>query len=568
MATDAAHWQASQELLSTWSSAAAWTVLDADFGDGMRFQGIWKAWQQDPERPGMLHYVGIAPTAKALAPAIADHCSALGPGFHRISLEAGHISLTLCVGEVQVALAEHVFFADTVFTCVPTDKWEIQRMARRCKRGTRVHIAALKALGQPTSGTRLHELMQDAGFQGTGSPDGGLTLCFRFDPGWQIATSRSPSRNVVQAPARCAVIGAGIAGASVAQALALRGWQVSVFDQEAAPASQASGLPAGLVVPHVSADDSPRSRLTRSGSRLMVEHAKRLLVRGEDWAPSGVMEHKPGAKPLWHPQGAWIKPAAMVRALLGQSGIAFRGLTDVHGLSRHDGLWRLKDSQGQTLGPFEVVVLANALGCKTLIEKMPSGDGIATRVHDKIAALQAVHGTLSMGRYLEKIPGLPKTPVNGNGCFIPFLPHEDGVHWLVGASFETDAARAADLWQQHADNMGRLQRLLPQQGKDLAETLERGPMSLWSATRCVTHDRLPLAGPVDASRCPGLWVCVGMGSRGLSLSALCAELLAARLSGEPWPIESSLARSLDAQRHRKIPSRIRLVAINPSPEAD
>ena len=39
-----------------------------------------------------------------------------------------------------------------------------------------------------------------------------------------------------------------------------------------------------------------------------------------------------------------------------------------------------------------------------------------------------------------------------------------------------------------------------------------------------------------------------MGSRGLSFAMLCAELLAARLGAEPWPVEASLARALHARR--------------------
>ena len=43
-----------------------------------------------------------------------------------------------------------------------------------------------------------------------------------------------------------------------------------------------------------------------------------------------------------------------------------------------------------------------------------------------------------------------------------------------------------------------------------------------------------------------------MGARGLTFSALGAELLlAARLGGEPWPLESSLARSLDVRRPKR-----------------
>jgi tRNA 5-methylaminomethyl-2-thiouridine biosynthesis bifunctional protein len=125
------------------------------------------------------------------------------------------------------------------------------------------------------------------------------------------------------------------------------------------------------------------------------------------------------------------------------------------------------------------------------------------------------------------------------------------VQWCAGSTFETDPLIAADLGTQHAANMQRLAQLLPVHGAELAQTLDRGPVSLWSATRCVTHDRLPLLGPIDVGAQAGLWLCVGMGSRGLSFAPLCAELLTARLCGEPWPVESSLCRSLDTHRVRR-----------------
>ena len=42
-----------------------------------------------------------------------------------------------------------------------------------------------------------------------------------------------------------------------------------------------------------------------------------------------------------------------------------------------------------------------------------------------------------------------------------------------------------------------------------------------------------------------------MGSRGLTMAILCAELLAARLHGEPLPLPRKLASALDAARYLK-----------------
>ena len=580
-------------LPGAWADQNSWTVLDTDFRNGGQFLCAWLAWQRDAHRSRMLHYVGICKVAPVIGKdtglAIADglpqgseelgtRLAGLGPGFHRILLDQARVSLTLCIGTVHTMLGEQLFQADTVLTAEPRDKWAIQSLARRCRRGTRISMystADAGADGLPTA--QLLDGMKAAGFELDAPKKGSSALTGTFYPRWDIPTSRNPSRQVVTAPSTCAIIGAGIAGASVAHALALRGWQVTVFDQDASPASGASGLPVGLAVPHVSADDSPRSRLSRSGIGLLMQHADHLLQRGQDWDPSGVMEIRPNLAPRWHAQACWLKPASLVQAWLAHPGISFVGSTKVAGFVRNRDHWQLRDPQGEVLGGFALVVVANAVDSAALLKHAQADVRMGADLQDKLAALQAVHGTLSLGTYAEVIEGLPASPINGNGCFIPHVPGTHGTQWAAGSTFETDALLAADTRAQHAANMARLQQLVHMGEIDLADTLDRGPVTPWSATRCVTHDRLPLVGPVDAGEAsgPGLWICVGMGARGLSFSALCAELLAARLSAEPLPMEFSLSRSLDSKRTRRKPRRegvataaLRPSAAIPSPEVD
>jgi tRNA 5-methylaminomethyl-2-thiouridine biosynthesis bifunctional protein len=150
----------------------------------------------------------------------------------------------------------------------------------------------------------------------------------------------------------------------------------------------------------------------------------------------------------------------------------------------------------------------------------------------------------------------PPFPVNGNGSFLPRIPTEDGFQWLAGATFETDATALCPVSAQHRSNLERLSRLLPATAAALACVLgsdAEGDFTLshWSGTRCASHDRLPLVGPLQAAAPYSLWMSAGMGSRGLSFSAVCAELLVAQLCAEPWPLEQRLARSLDVRRTRR-----------------
>jgi tRNA 5-methylaminomethyl-2-thiouridine biosynthesis bifunctional protein len=70
----------------------------------------------------------------------------------------------------------------------------------------------------------------------------------------------------------------------------------------------------------------------------------------------------------------------------------------------------------------------------------------------------------------------------------------------------------------------------------------------WAGVRCTLPDRFPAVGPVAPEVLPGLHVCTGLGARGLTLSVLCGEWLAAHVQGEPWPLEAKLAAHLRADR--------------------
>jgi tRNA 5-methylaminomethyl-2-thiouridine biosynthesis bifunctional protein len=525
---------------------------------------------------------------------LAELCFGLLPGFHRILLEDSQLSLTLCAGEISDALAKQEMQADCMLATSINqnwDKWQLKLLARCCRRGTHVYFS-----GEPLPPPAL---LRDAGFapQSEAAPSRALysgTLHALYDPRWQLSSSRRSFAAPVSV-GRCAVIGAGIAGASAARALAVRGWKVDVYDAHPACASGASGLPLGLVVPHHSADDSPRSRLSRSGTRLTLQHARRLLKTGQDWSPGGVLElsiedtdlvdaeaevlsdaaarHAPTgwssrmnlgqAQGLWHPYAAWIKPARLVQHWLNHENIYYHGTCPVHSLQRAQQHWLLRSAQGAEFGRADRVIFANAYGCAEVLARlatdMPGDIAWLDGVQQKLQSLQSIQGTLSIGPCPTDHAGtaFPPFPVNGHGSFIAGVPDAQGPQWYAGSTFQTDPLQHADLSREHAINLRKLQSLLPAVAQTLSAQFASAQVVAWQGTRCITYDRLPLVGPLDSGSSPSLWLCAGMGARGLSFSALCAELLAAWLGGEPLPIETNLAKLLATsrlQRRKLIPS--------------
>ena len=104
-----------------------------------------------------------------------------------------------------------------------------------------------------------------------------------------------------------------------------------------------------------------------------------------------------------------------------------------------------------------------------------------------------------------------------------------------------------------------------------AEAIDCDSLSGRVSQRCTTPDYLPIVGPVADSAamrarfgalaknanaaiaepgayCANLYVNVGHGSRGLTSTPLCADLLAAQITGAPRPLPRALIQALSPAR--------------------
>ena len=577
-------------LPEAWASQPQWCVLETGFGLGLNFLVTWATWKADAQRPRLLHFVSTEafpasaddilrsarthPELLPFAEQLQRQLWGLLPGFHRLSFENGQVLLTLCIGDAKAMLREHNFEADSVFLdgfspLLNPDIWDVhtfKAVARCCRRGTR--------LATWTVARSVRDALAQCGFvvkKVPGIPPKRDNLQGEYQPAWELKKPRlSPARRM---PSDCIVIGAGLAGGAVAASLARRGWRVTVLDAASTPAAGASGLPAGVLAAHVSPDDSVLSRLSRSGIRVMLQQAESRLQTGTDWHATGVLEHciehtrklpaawqagqaladaardwttlataeqleqgglPPETPALWHVRAGWIKPASLVQAWLTTPGVTWRGHSEACQLLRHAGQWQVLDAAGQVLAQAELVVLAAGHGSAALAESAGAVNPLA---------LQPIRGQASWGLHApDTAPAIPAFPVNGHGSLVPNVPLDAGMGWVIGSTFERDSRsrdiRPAD--EQH--NFSKLQTLLPVAAQALASQFEHHQVQGWAGIRCATPSRLPSLGPLE--NVPNVWVSSGMGSRGLSFAALCAELLAARLHGEPLPVEQRLADAL------------------------
>lgn len=546
---------------------------------------------------------------RPLAAALAPQLYGLLPGVHRISLDGGQVLLTLWLGDHQTLLRQQTMVADRVWlrcldsTPAASPLHLLKALARQCRRGTALTISHADAGLLPA----LHQ----CGFvpshpAETAPPTATDGMELRFDPPW--TPRRRPGAHTPDPVAHAGtalVLGAGLAGSAVARSLALRGWQVTVLAAGHAPADGASGLPAGLFCPHVSPDDSVLSRLSRNGVRQTQERLRQLCTEGQDWAHSGVLEHctdggtglpptwsnGPGrdwSRPAtaeqlaqaglpadtaacWHIQAGWVRPAQLVRAQLQHPHIHCIFNAAVHQLQRTESQWQALDAHGQALAHADIAVLATGPSTAALLP--PGLDW----------KLQAIRGQITWGPHTpDNATALPPFPVNGNGNLVTQVtvdqptaaavekparahwgnpPDGDSVpgsasthFWVMGSTFERDVTELpithADQVAAHTANHDKLSTLLPASRQPMApwfDPQDARCLPTWGRVRVASHDRLPIAGAVGPTW-PGLWATTAMGSRGLTLSVLCGELLAARLHGEPLPLDDKLAQHLGVER--------------------
>lgn len=582
-----------------WAGRALFTVLETGFGLGHNFLATWDAWRCDPARCERLRYVAVerhpltaadlqrAHAASALpdlAEALLTAWPPLTPNLHLLHFEEGRVQLLLALGDIAallpgLRLQADAFFLDGFAPARNPAMWQPRVMKA---------LAALAApnatLASWSAASALRTDLGSAGFVPRLAPGtGGKREITLADWAPRFTPRRPPT--MAAAGRDAVVVGAGLAGAAAAQALARLGWRVTVFDRHPAPAAETSGNPAGLFHGTLNADDGPYARLFRSAA--LCAHAEytsavatgkvpgstggllRLVLEPGGLAdmrallqrlglPPGYVDALPAhaaatlagvplAHPAWHyPGGGWVDPAAWVRHALSDPGVRFVGGVAVGSLARRGETWQLCDAAGQPLAQVPTVVLANAAAAAQLL--VPLGHAPWPLHHTRG---QVTHWA---GRHPLQLP------VAGDGYAIPL---GGGSGLLCGATREAGwpgengalpAVREAD----HHHNLQRLQRLTGLQPP--ADT------SLWQGRagwRLHSNDRLPIAGALPLAVMPpgqrldqarllprtsGLFVLTALGARGLTLAPLLARLVAAQASGTPWPLEQDLADAVDPGR--------------------
>lgn len=370
-----------------------------------------------------------------------------------------------------------------------------------------------------------------------------------------------------------AVVGAGIAGTSIARRLAEEGFQVTVLEAEA-PGAGASGNPWGLLQPLPNLGHSPVGDWTTRGFAWTRAWARR---RGLPFEPLSVARYGPADRLAYArrlreslpwgdvledgesiqdaPPGAvlGIRTAALAQPrvwcaqLMDHPRIHLQGGQVVQ-LSRSGPRWQLTLADGAVFTA-DTVVLANSTQARELL---PALD------------LHPVRGQLVQ---LAQTPH-SATQTRALCGSIYLLPARDGAH-VLGATYDRDDP---DPMVREADTQALLAEL---NGVTTALGSHPEVVDARVSWRGVTPGRLPFVGPVDdpamvaAGLSPrksarplfaasalqaGLWVSAGHGSRGLCGGPLAAHVLVEAMLGRRPPLPPA---TLDAVH----PSRVTVARV-------
>ncbi len=603
----------------------SFTLIETGFGTGLNFLATLRHWQQRARPRARLDYIGIdayplsrgdLERALALWPELEDqahlllsHYPVLTPGFHCLQLTS-QVRLILVLDDIESALQSLCGPAHSTLDSwrqCNADAWYLDGFAPRANPDMwqQQLFPLIRALSKPgtslatfTAAGDVRRGLQAQGFSmakvpGYGSKREMLRGVLSGDVPVQFpAQQNSPYRDrplaswalspTSEKPGRVAIIGAGIAGLTLAHRLAAESLEVVLLDQSEGPMLAASGNDQAALFTRLSPEQgeledfgltalaqavhfyrqqpmaqafyaSGLAQLPRNSQEgeKMQRLATRLASAPElvHWLERDELRQQAGidlpSGGLFFPSSGWIQPRQLAQAVLATGTIETRFNTQIRSLKQQSQRWQLLDAANRVVLEADSLVICSG----HLSRQFAQLDWLPTR---------SIRGQVSLIRSPELTQ--LKTLLCGEGYLAPTL---DGRHSL-GATYHLDNAGSEVAETDHQKNLALLFGLTGMGDESVGqlEILEGR-----SGVRCTTPDYLPLCGPVPDTAelmnthgalakdarlqifqpgpvLPGLFLNTGFGSRGFCYAPLCAEHLASRMLGRcsplPWYLQVAL----------------------------
>lgn len=590
------------------------TIGETGFGSGRNFLATLQLWrEQQPFTSSSLHYLTIEKhplTPQDLAQILArfpefeslkDELIAQYylplPGFHRLSF-AGNVKLTLIIADIQDGLSEltqpvDAWFLDGFSPAKNQAMWNKEvctQLARLSHQQT--------TFATYSASSAIRQSLTEAGFTVTkdhgygakremiyGSVDPALSIAHnckytKIKPYFAFPQQiKSAQQNSV------AIIGAGISGAATAYSLAKRGYQVSVFEKNHAPALEASGNYQGMLYGTWSAFGGEMMELSCAGYRYSHYLATQLLEKDSEYEPCGLVQlaHNSAQlkrqqqllaanfpqdffrhltqhdieqiaaislagnhEGLFFPYGLWLNPHSLVKKLLTHPNIRLISDCEIATLAQHELGWDVVNRDNLSQGLFTQVVLCNAHAVNCFVQT-------------KELKLRKIRGQIS----IAAAPSNLKTVLCGEGYI---TPPRNG-KFTIGATFQFQDQDPTVRKNDHRENLANFSEIIPNTINQLSIDELDGQTNF----RASSYDYFPLVGPIaqhesfmqdyaklsqdknariktECTYYPGLYLNVAHGSKGMLTAPLCGEIIADYICATPLSCSEKLRQALHPNR--------------------
>lgn len=584
---------AHNQLKSRWEKLAQthFSICETGFGTGLNFLCAWQLWRETAPNDARLDFISTEKhpltlkdlkQALSLWPQLEDlNCQLIQQypcvteGWHRMMFDNGRVSLTLLIGDVKDTLPlltgkVDAWFLDGFSPAKNPDMWQsslFEQMATRAK--------ATTTFATFTSASVVRRGLENVGFQVSKSPGFGKKremLHGRYlvpVKGFHISTQ---NKSVI-------VIGGGLSGATSAEAMARRGFDVTLIERHSALAQEASGNLLGVLYPRLTGGQNTLNTLALQGFLYTINRLKTIHLTADNYQPCGVLQlafdqreqqrlhtilnqypnltqylttdiaskisgiemTKEG---LFIPQAGWVNPAAFCELLTQHPNIQCMMNIEALNIKKISQGWQVYSASG-VAAEAEYLIIASALDAQAFEQT-------------RHCEMQAVRGQVTLfpaNQHTKKL----KTVICAEGYLSPAV---HGQHCL-GATFSPHDTHTDIRAIDHQANLNMLNMLAPSWTSEMSMPAQlEGRASI----RATTKDYLPHAGaildiaklqeklprydvsPKDLPWLNGLYINAGHGAKGLVNAPLSAEIVASLICNEPAPTDCNLLSALDPNR--------------------
>ncbi|PWI35073.1 bifunctional tRNA (5-methylaminomethyl-2-thiouridine)(34)-methyltransferase MnmD/FAD-dependent 5-carboxymethylaminomethyl-2-thiouridine(34) oxidoreductase MnmC [Vibrio albus] len=597
-------------------------IGETGFGTGLNFLAVWQWFEQfRAENPDStlqeLHFISFEkfplskddlikahsswPELSKYAQQLQTYYPLALPGCHRLVLAGGAVTLDLWFGDIKDCMPQvpvnpsgciDAWFLDGFAPSKNPEMWNqnlFNGMAKLAKQDCT--CATFTAAGFVRRG------LIEAGFDMKKTKGFGT----KRDMIIGTLTDKKPYTNISPWVARpqnntihdVAIIGGGIASATLADTLCRRGVSVTLYCADDQPAENASGNRQGAIYPLLNGDHSGLSRVFAPAflfARQYIQQAAEHLDFAHQWCGVTQLAWSEKAADKLDKMLEGNFPSEVVTKLSAEQTTEAIGLpVSVESVSYPLGGWLCPKELTQAIfterqkeGPFSahfnthIEQLKFDMGTK---QWMLTSEGETFR-HQAVVVANGHQFS-----QFDQTVSIPASPVKGQVSHIPttptlqqlktvlcydgyMTPHnpDDQLH-CIGASFDREQIDQDFDAQAQADNKAKLQRSVTDQS--WPDDVNVSGNESRQGIRCATRDHLPYVGNVcnlervlqdyanlqqqqdsaaPVADYPNLYCIIGLGSRGLCSAPLMAETLASQICGDPLPLSTAELENLHPAR--------------------